>query len=199
VHAYATDSRERYFAPILVGAVSIALSYILSIFANRCRIELPWWLDSPTPLFLFGVTYAVYNRWLWRLPMLSRLPNLAGNWAGTVSSSHEPTVHNSAILRIRQTWSAILVELETQHSRSASCMASLALDRASEPTLSYEYWNEPKSLAAESMQPHRGTACLRIKGSARRLEGDYYTGRGRTTVGEMRFESPSCAKGLQNA
>lgn len=189
VHAYSTDGRERYFAPIVVGAASIALSYALNIWTGRYQIQIPWWLDSPTPLFLFGVIYVVYDRWLWRLPLLSRLPCLAGNWIGTVSSSHDPAVQNSAMLRIRQTWSAILIELETQHSRSVSCMASLTVDGASEPTLSYEYRNEPKSLAVETMQAHRGTASLRIKRSERQLEGDYYTGRGRATVGEMHFEA----------
>lgn len=187
MHGYVTDSRERYIAPIAVGAVSIALSWLLSIFARKYRVEYPWWLDAPTPLFLYGIAYAVYDRWLWRVPLLSRVPNLTGTWAGTVSSSHAPTVQNPATLRIRQRWSAIFIELETQHSRSASSMASLSLDGSPDPALSYEYWNEPKGLAVEPMQPHRGTACLRLRTSSRTLEGDYYTGRGRATVGEMRF------------
>lgn len=197
VHAYSTDSRERYFVPIVVGAASIAVSYALNTWTSRYQIQIPWWLDSPTPLFLFGVIYVVYDRWLWRLPLLSRLPCLAGSWTGTVCSSHDSSVEHRATLRIRQTWSAILIELETEHSRSVSCMANLAIDGRSEPTLSYEYANEPKALSTETMQAHRGTARLAFKGTDRVekvLEGEYYTGRGRATIGEMHFEFQSQAK-----
>ena len=188
MHGYVTDSRERYIAPLAVGAVAVGLSWFLSTLAKRYGWEYPWWLDSPMPLLIYGFVYSSYDRWLWRLPFLSRLPNLTGSWTGLVSSSRDPTAHNQATLRVRQTWSKLIIELETQHSRSASSMACISLDGSPEPTLSYEYWNEPKGLAADTMQPHRGTAHLRLRASNRLLEGDYYTGRGRGTVGEMRFE-----------
>jgi hypothetical protein len=194
MHAYAIDTNERYSAPIALVAAAVAVSWLLSALAARVRWDYPWWLDAPTPLFVYGICYAAYDHWLWRLPFLSRLPNLAGTWLGVVSSSHDPSVRNDATLRIRQTWSVLAVELETGTSRSISNMASLAIAASSEPTLSYEYANEPKALSTDTMQAHRGTARLALKSTDRAeklLEGEYYTGRGRATVGEMHFRFQS--------
>jgi len=52
--------------------------------------------------------------------------------------------------------------------------------------LIYDYLNEPKSDAVETMQMHRGTARLVLAG-ADELEGDYYTGRGRKNAGSIRL------------
>jgi hypothetical protein len=192
VHSYATDSNERYIAPLAIAAASLSLAYLLHTLAGRLGLEYPWWLDSPTPLFLFGLSYALYDRCLWRVSLLSRLPDLSGSWIGTVSSSHDQHNRHHATLRIRQTWSTILIELETANSRSVSSMASISLDGASVPTLSYEYSNEPRALSVDTMQAHRGTARLAFThqaGKAKFLEGQYYTGRGRETRGEMKFEA----------
>ena len=55
--------------------------------------------------------------------------------------------------------------------------------------LTYEFLNEPKSHTAATMAIHRGTASLRLQRSDREdvLEGEYYTGRGRTNHGALRL------------
>lgn len=55
------------------------------------------------------------------------------------------------------------------------------------PRLTYEYWNEPTADAAATMAPHRGTIWLDIAQdeSTTRLDGEYYTGRGRETSGRI--------------
>ena len=64
-------------------------------------------------------------------------------------------------------------------------MAALFQGIAGESGLNYEYLSEPKALAADTMQAHRGTAHLRISDGRNKLTGSYYTGRGRGTVGEI--------------
>ena len=82
----------------------------------------------------------------------------------------------------------MLIRLETENSRSRSVMASLRTVDLPNPELSYQYVNEPKSNAPGTMEMHRGTAILELIGS--RLEGDYYTGRGRGEVGTLKLGKP---------
>ena len=82
----------------------------------------------------------------------------------------------------------MLVSLETKDSRSHSVMASLRAIDLPNPELSYQYVNEPKSNAPGTMEMHRGTANLELIGS--RLEGDYYTGRGRGEIGTLKLHQP---------
>ena len=87
---------------------------------------------------------------------------------------------------ITQRWSAILIVLATEDSQSRSQVATLRVRDIERPELTYTYLSEPQSRAPEPMQTHRGTCTLRLTGDA--LEGNYYTGRGRGTVGELKLE-----------
>ena len=58
------------------------------------------------------------------------------------------------------------------------------------PSLQYEYFSEPKGLATSTMQTHRGVCLMRLENGreGRSLAGDYYTGRGRLTHGEIKLK-----------
>ena len=79
----------------------------------------------------------------------------------------------------------MVVTLETKYSRSRSITASLRTDDVPNPELSYLYINEPKAMAVTTMSMHRGTTVMELKDDV--LEGDYYTGRGRTTFGAIKL------------
>ena len=117
---------------------------------------------------------------------LIQLPDLNGEWIGEVESSYsqDGSTHSVSVV-ILQRWSKILIGLETQNSRSRSVMASLRIVDLLNSELSYQYVNEPKSNAPDTMAMHRGTTTLELIGSA--LEGDYYTGRGRGEVGTIKL------------
>jgi len=145
-------------------------------------------LRYAAPLSAFAV-YAllifVYDRWGWR--WLSTMKNLNGTWTGEMLSSFDNGNATPCVVRIRQTWTRVDIALETQHSRSQTTMAALNGDRLVDGRLQYEFVSKPKSLAPETMQAHHGLCWMDIEkdDSGLRLRGDYFTGRGRETRGEI--------------
>ena len=115
---------------------------------------------------------------------LVRIPDLNGRWEGSVDSSYGEKESTQPIsLSIAQTWSKIVIRLDSDHSRSYSQTGAIRnLDLAT-PELAYIYWNEPKSNAVDSMEAHRGTAILEL--SEPSLTELYYTGRGRREAGAI--------------
>src|SRR5207247_1562343 len=120
--------------------------------------------------------------WLWRL--VSHVPNLGGVWRGHLSSSFDgKDGRHDVTVRIRQTWTGMIISLETERSRSHSVMGAILLEGAHGPEISYEYLNEPRPGAAVGMHAHRGFARLQIQNDV--LDGDYYTGRDRESNGTL--------------
>jgi hypothetical protein len=64
-------------------------------------------------------------------------------------------------------------------------MAAVNVEGSHRPSISYAYLNEPKMLAESSMHSHRGFAHLTLVGNGKELEGDYFTGRDRITIGTI--------------
>ncbi len=81
------------------------------------------------------------------------------------------------------------IELETEQSRSRTTMSALYEEQPGDVGLKYEYVSEPRNLAVQTMQTHRGVCTLAktssSKGNRLSLSGDYFTGRGRETRGEI--------------
>jgi hypothetical protein len=70
-------------------------------------------------------------------------------------------------------------------------MAVVNTSKSSEAGLKYEYLNEPGTFSIPTMNAHRGTANLRLTSDGITLKGEYYTGRGRQTIGDMVFHKVS--------
>ena len=110
-----------------------------------------------------------------------------GEWTGEIESSDgQGGPSQQFSVAILQRWSKMTITLETEHSRSHTITASLRIDGLPNPELSYLYINEPKAVAPDTMHMYRGTAVLEVRGPV--LEGDYYTGRGRRTVGTLKMK-----------
>lgn len=190
MHAYATNADDRSNVPKVIAVTAVVASLLLAYVP-----KVPWWVDAPSVMGFFSGLYWLFNKYLWRVALRglrpSAIPDLNGSWRGHITSSYGDGTEKRAALYIRQTWSEIFVELETDTSRSVSTMASLNTPDSQEGGLTYEFSNEPKHEATPTMYPMRGTAHLRVAPNGKRLEGDYYTGRGRSTVGSMSFEFAS--------
>jgi hypothetical protein len=73
-------------------------------------------------------------------------------------------------------------------SSSFNGVTGISVEDTVAPRLTYEYWNTPNSDAVDSMQAHRGTIwfdIVRDDDAVSELKGDYYTGRGRETIGRI--------------
>jgi hypothetical protein len=187
MHPYATDSGERRSVLLGIAFVSVFLAYVLNGLMVDMNIQLPWWVESPSVLFIVGALYEAFDKWSWRWFRrlgIVKVPDIQGQWEVEGYTSFEQMKPFKAKVTIRQTWTHISVYLETEHSTSRSLAASLLLNQPEGPTLIYQYRNEPKPNAEKTMHAHMGTALLRLK-NAECMEGEYYSGRDRQNYGSL--------------
>ena len=192
MHAYATNAPDRKSIPVWLAFFAVVATLLLNFILKSIKLEVPWWVDAPSVMGFYGLIYQWFDKFLWSQKFefisLSSIPNLKGTWVGTIHSSYGGgTDVPGVILYIRQTWTGINVRLVTQTSSSYSIMAAVNTHNSSEPSLKYEYMNEPSALSVDTMNAHRGTTNLQLSPDGKELVGDYFTGRGRQSLGTMEF------------
>ncbi len=194
MHPYSTDSHERMTAPAVLVVVSILAAFGLAkgIDASGLQPTL-WWLDVPAVWGFYSILWWLFDRWLWRcrLPRaigVVRVPDLSRRWHGRGVSSYTDRAGErrefEVEVTITQRWTKCRVHLETRDSQSDSIIGAILAGDGERSTLSYEYRNEPRAHAGESMHGHRGMARLEVT-DATHLEGEYYTGRDRREYGTL--------------
>jgi hypothetical protein len=194
MHPYATDSRERLLVPFLLAAASLGLAYALHLAMTWLNLN-PWWLDIPSVFGFYVILYGLFERWAWRarifrLTGIVKVPDLQGEWHGTVSSSHTDeggsAITRKATVQVKQSWTQICVSLSTDISNSRSQIGGVLLSCGPpNPLFTYDYLNEPKPDAPDTLHAHRGTTRLDVLDGGKALEGQYYTGRDRVTHGRL--------------
>src|ERR1700720_1493089 len=190
MHGYSTDSDEKRIVPLFLAGLAIALAWMLSNLLVTEHFSMPWWMDAPSSMFFYGTLYALFDRRLWRHPLMRKLglvktPNLAGRWQGYLTSSFDNHAkHYDLCVQIVQSWTQISVLLSTATSASRSCVAVIQVADPEGVALIYQYENQPVADATSSMHMHYGTAMLRMSGGTK-LTGDYYAGRDRGTFGRI--------------
>lgn len=197
VHAYSSDHAERVRIIVFIGILSILAAWLLHLLLGYLPFSIPWWIDMPSVLGFFALIRAVFDRSLWRSKIVHKIfgivvPDLNGSWKGQLFSSY--TDHSSPLeaeLTISQTWTSILISLETATSISRSRAAAFVVDQPGRTSLIYEYLCEPRPIATDTMHTHRGTAELHISSDGTLLEGEYYTGRDRQTYGSLNLRRVS--------
>jgi hypothetical protein len=197
MHAYATDI-DRKTVPIVLAVISIGITLFFLYLIQTLKINIPWWIDTPSVMGFYGILYALYDRVLWRQHLgglrLSQIPEVSGVWAGELTSSYNNGTKIAIVFTIEQTWSRISIRTETETSTSSTTMAALNTDEYLDPGLKYEYLSEPGAFATPTMQIHRGTGHLRLSADGKMLTGDYYTGKGRQTFGTIELHLVSTSK-----
>jgi hypothetical protein len=141
------------------------------------------------------VVLALWDIWLWRLPVFRMVPGtprcVRGTWKGVLTSFWvDPATGKSpapkhVYLVVRQTATLVSVRLLTNESRSSSSLAAVTtVDGTSE--LTYLYLNRPDAGVEHRSRMHHGSTALDISGSpAKRLKGRYWTDR--DSRGELDF------------
>lgn len=193
MHPYATDSPRRGQVLLALVVISIPLTIVLNELLKAARIDVPWYLESPSLLAVYSVLWFFFDRWLWRkinrwFPDLLQVPDLNGGWKGSVRSSYDEFSQDYPVtISVKQSWSAISIRLKADLSNSQSFTASILTQTAGACILHYTYLNEPRARAVDTQVMHRGTATLELV-SEGRLEGQYYNSRGRKTHGDICVE-----------
>ena len=162
-----------------------------------------WLLPIPSIALVFGVSYWAFDNWLWRWRFLRVLrlinvPDLRGAWTGTIASSFTGFEETQPVtVTIEQTWTKMVVRLNAAESRSWSITASVLTNSPEGLVLTYLFDNDPEAESVRTMQRFRGTTVL-VSAAPDRLEGYYYTGRGRETHGSLKLRrrlSDICSSG----
>lgn len=184
MHPYTVNSSERVKLTALIAILSVAIAYALQEFI----ISSPW-IGPPSSITLFGLGFYLFDEYAWKHPWLHRsnvihTPKLDGRWQGNVSSSYGGGTNIPIDIIIEQKWTRLVVSLETETSKSRSQAAFIDVSMPSRPRITYVYNNQPNPSSQESMAQHDGTANLELS-SIDVLTGQYYTGRGRTTIGSI--------------
>lgn len=196
MHPYATDSNERRLIPFFLAALGILAAWGLGWIIQKTQLSIPWWVDAPAVIGFYGFFYKIFDIWLWRSYALRKTgliktPNLNGIWRGSLSSSYDQyqTKHD-ATMTIHQTWSQMSISLQSATSESHSLSGMILVESPVAKVLSYEFRNEPKPYAKDTMHVHRGTGRLTLskENEIEILDGEYFTGRDRQTYGILHFE-----------
>jgi hypothetical protein len=192
MHSYTTDSDERRFVPLLLAALAIVLAWGSSKFLAAVHVSIPWWMEAPSTLSLYGALYTLFDKHLWRTSYvrklgLSKIPNLTGRWDGFLTSSFDNFDKQcGVVLQIFQSWTQISIYLTTRTSISRSCVAVIQVSDLNGAGLVYQYQCQPLANARKSMHMHFGTAMLRMCNDDNHyLTGEYYAGRDRGTYGQI--------------
>ena len=189
MHSYDLEGRTKVV--LTIAAASFVLTGLFNEVLSAVDFTPPWWLSVPSFAGVYSALHWLFDHHAWRWRVLRKLgllnvPDLSGNWIGEVNSSYGLDGTTASIsVKILQRWSKLAITLETTQSRSRSIAAAFLTQDVPRPEISYLYINEPKSIAPETMQMHRGTVSLGLAGDC--LEGDYYTGRGRREIGTLRL------------
>lgn len=189
MHAYSTnESRVAIYGVIAVTAVILAWL----VMSATEGLDWPQWLVSaPSLAATFTFSYGLFDRVLWKLPLLQRLhlvdvADISGTYEGNLISTYTDTnsqpVKRDITLCISQTWTKIDVEMTVKSgassSRSNSAVASVS-PRANSTHLVYVYRNSVNpGLADADMGDHDGAAELVITSSGG-LSGRYFNVRPR--------------------
>jgi hypothetical protein len=188
VHFYTTDSNDKEKIMWLNIILSIILAYLTSLIITKMDWTSFWWLDIPSVFGYYGILNYFFDEYIWKWDKLRKIrflntPNLNGTWEGGVSSSYDNhTQKRNVLVTIKQSLTKMEICLNSDQSRGHSINATLLLDDVGSRALRYEYLNEPKNAAPETMHMHRGTSRL-ILIDDNTLDGDYYTGRDRVQRG----------------
>jgi len=190
MHGYSTDSDERRVVPLLLACAAISLAWLSSRLLTAIHLSVPWWVDAPSLMAIYGTLYTLFDKYLWRMRLVSKLglvkiPNLAGLWSGYLITSFDGHAkRRKLIINIFQSWTQITVFLTTATSMSRSCAAVIQLGDPEGVALIYQYQNQPLADATKTMHMHYGTAMLLVSSDGS-LVGDYYAGRDRRTFGRI--------------
>lgn len=192
MHSYSLDTKERKNILLILAVASVFIAFFLSKALIHYQITLSWWVESPSILFFYGLLFSIFDNWGWKL--FSKIgfistPDLNGIWKGVLKTSFDGhTSETEASLNIFQRWTGIKIILTTPQSRSCSETASFVLETPEGKYLCYQYLNEPKSEATQTMSMHRGTARLLFDEKEKTLIGEYYSGRDRQNFGSLSFK-----------
>lgn len=178
---------------VIVSVVVVV--FVAGAWITSGELDLGWLRFFSAAVLIATLVLGLWDIWLWRLPLVQRIPGVPrcarGTWQGTLTSFWvNPTTGKSpppktVYLVVRQTATLVTIKLLTDESKSTSVLAHVsAVDGST--VLTYLYLNRPDMRVEHSSRMHHGSAVLDVSGCpAERLKGRYWTDR--DSKGELEF------------
>jgi hypothetical protein len=192
MHQYHFEEGNRKSIYLIISIVSILLAYLLYIFVFM-HIYIPWWVETPSILGIFGFLIWIYKIFLWnKFPFsylsFTKIPDLNGEWKVIIESSFDNFQNTNGKAYIKQNAYSMNICLETKNSKSFSEFIEIRNGNDNQSfDIIYTYINKPKSKAKSTMEIHTGTVHLTTNIHLTNLDGYYYSGRGRKNFGDIHF------------
>jgi hypothetical protein len=192
VHDYSTNTDRSKPIPYLFAAAGL-IGTVWSFLVKRVGWQEVHFLAAPSAIAAFGALYYTVDHWLWSVKVfgfsISPLPSLKGEWSVTIKPKQEAgeparIIHGTA--HIEQTWTQFQIQITVENGTAESLLAALDV-KGTKPTLVYQYRYTPRGDAPDAKQEHQGIATLAVEHDGSRMEGPFYTGRGRRNIGQAIF------------
>lgn len=186
MHFYSKDFHNNKFIHVVLAVLAAAIAF----FVNSLLREVDWRIVGSLSFFsIFAALELIFERFAWKimlwLPFIS-LEDFSGNWSGQLLLGKDEKPYPASI-SVRQNWSKILVEFESDDALGKSFSASIFFDRIGDQRLelSYIYYARSKNLVNRNYFDHYGTAILYLDEEGRSIKGVYYTEKSRNSYGQM--------------
>jgi len=193
------------YKKLLWGSSFVAIMVIL-IFVKYNDIKLGVNIDTLSIIGTIGgvnwFLWELFKRWFWKLSIfrgwLVKIPNLNGEWVGTLQSTwKDPSTRKviSPIIidaNIKQDLTSVAVDITSNEMVSQSIVAVVKCNSERDVVeICYTYQSEPGATVRHRSEIHFGTAKLSYKNSRGKetLEGNYWTDR--KTTGDISLKRKS--------
>ena len=198
MHDYSIDNhpKEKILFGLAFIAITAAPIFNVAVEAGLAAVEALSGIPAPPvtaiPVFAFFVgLYQLFNRKLWKCAWVRKfllVPDLNGQWVckgeTKLKNGEKADFQWEGKIVITQSWSKILVHLQTETSSSKSVSASIFHDKGVGYRLQYLYKSDPTA-AALGLNKHDGFAEILFAEDCRSGEGNYFTDHHRQTVGTL--------------
>lgn len=196
MHDYSIGKNPKETVLFILALVAVFFTPKLNSFIQELGISTGWYTATATTVSVFvwfGLVYWFFNKHLWKCAWLRKfllVPDLDGKWLvegmTVLKNGSKADFKWDGTITVTQSWSKILIHLQTNQSASKSVSASIHHVDGIGYTLLYQYENAPAADQLE-LAKHSGSVELLFDLECLSAEGHYYTDQHRNTIGTMKL------------
>lgn len=183
MHEYVVSYHDRkkiyYIAAVVSGLLCGALIFLASKLNGLTGLA----IAAPSGAAVFVLVFLIFDLWLWKASFLYdwglvKIPNIEGDWLAKIvedpgaqaESKREPI---TAKLKIHQSYTRLVIRLNTEKSESVSQMASLVMVSPDCFKLRYEYLAAYRANEHAVPSTHYGVTELTLESSSSTFNAEY--------------------------